>query len=271
MLKHIAIASALISLGAIVPIWPVKSENVQTDAQKNPQSSVDNQRLTNYDTSETGWREEVIINDGNRAYIPPHDSLEQKRANELVSRNQDTCAKEVRVVELIPNHVPNTISDSPSFLYYFSKIPDKKVLLSISEPKVIEPLFEEEITIERSGIIEIKPTLAKQLVENKYYVVSLTIVCNQKRPSKNKYIRYAFKRVPKSAQLESALSSVDSESAQAEVLAKQGIWLEALASAYSQFQQSKQKPKNTYFQVLLEEVGLSDIGKIISSGIARIP
>lgn len=192
-------------------------------------------------------------NQANQGYIPPAKDREQQKATSSGSRG---CSSEpVAITPLIPSdRTPTTISANPSFLFLVKSNPNFPVYFSLVEPGIAEPLWEEELSVERSGVLSVAIPQNVSLDVGKNYVWNLKVVCNPNRPSQSWYIRAIVKRVPPSTKLMHELTEANSKSEQAAILASNGIWYDAISISYH----TRNEPETTsYFQQLLAQIGIS--------------
>ena len=190
-------------------------------------------------------------NQANQGYVPPAKDREQQKATSSGSRG---CSGEpIDIVPLIPaDRTLTTISANPNFLFLVQSQPNLPVHFSLVEPGVVKPVWENELNIERSGILSVPIPQSVNLDIGKEYVWNLKAICNPHRPSENWYIRAIVKRVSPSAQLRQNLASTNDKSEQAAILASEGIWYDAIAVSYH----SNNERADSYFQQLLAQIGL---------------
>ena len=191
-------------------------------------------------------------NQANQGYVPPAKDREQQKATSSGSRG---CSSEpINIVPLIPTvGTPTTISANPNFLLLVQSQPNLPVHFSLVEPGVVKPVWENELNIERTGVLSVPTPPSINLDIGKEYVWNLKAICNPHRPSENWYIRAIVKRVSPGAQLRQNLASTNNKSEQAAILAREGIWYDAIAVSYH----SNNKGADSYFQQLLAQIGLS--------------
>jgi hypothetical protein len=188
----------------------------------------------------------------NQGYIPPNKDKQQQKATASGSRGCQ--GNTVDIISLIPtDHTPTTISNNPNFLFLVKSKPKLPVRFTLVEPGVAKPVWKEELIVERSGILSVSTPENVNLETDKEYVWNLMVVCNPDRPSENYYIRASVKRVSSSQQLVREISQANSHYQKASVLARAGIWYDAIAISY----QAQNEPNSiSYFKQLLSQIGM---------------
>lgn len=195
---------------------------------------------------------QVASNQANQGYVPPNKDRRQQKATSSGSRGSN---KSIDVISLAPtDHTPVTISANPNFLFLVKEKPDSLVYFSLVKPGVDRPIWQKELTIERSGILSVSIPQGINLDIDQEYVWNLKVVCNPRRPAENWYIRAVVKRIAPTAKLAQELASANSESEKAMVLANNGIWYDAISLSYYNKHESA---GIAYFQQLLAQIGLS--------------
>lgn len=189
----------------------------------------------------------------NQGYVPP--AKDQKQQEATASGSRGCPGKPVDITSLIPtDHTPTTISAHPNFLFLVKSVPNLPVRFSLVEPGVIESLWKENLTVNRSGILLVSIPPSVSLDVGKEYVWNLEVVCNPSRPSESWYFRAVITRVPLKPELAQKLAEANSEIEKAVILASNGIWYDAIAISYHTRDEAK---ANSYFQQLLAQIGLS--------------
>jgi hypothetical protein len=192
-------------------------------------------------------------NQANQGYIPPNKDKQEQNATASGSRGCQGNA--VDITPLIPtNHTPTTISTHPNFLFSVKSEPKFPVRFTLVEPGVAKPLWEKELIVSRAGIMSVSIPENVNLKTNKEYVWNLVVVCNPNRPSENYYIRASVKRVSPSQELVQEIDSAKSHELQASILARAGIWYDAI---YTSYQGQKEPDSMSYFKQLLSQIGLT--------------
>ena len=192
-------------------------------------------------------------NQANQGYVPPAKDREQQEATSSGSRG---CSSEpVVITPLIPtDRTPTTISANPSFLFLVKENLNLPVYFSLVEPGIAEPLWKEELSVERAGVLSVAIPQSISLDVGKNYVWNLKVVCNPNRPSQSWYVRAIVKRVSPSTKLMQELTEASSKLEQAAILARNEIWYDAIYISYY----TREEPEATsYFQQLLAQIGIS--------------
>jgi hypothetical protein len=192
-------------------------------------------------------------NQANQGYIPPNKDKQEQNATASGSRG---CQRNpVDITPLIPtNHTPTTISTHPNFLFSVQSEPKYPVRFTLVEPGVAKPVWEKDLIVARSGIMSVSIPENVNLEANKEYVWNLVVVCNPNRPSENYYIRAAIKRVSSSQQLVEEISQANSHYQKALILARAGIWYDAI---YTSYKGKNEVDSISYFKQLLSQIGLT--------------
>ncbi|MGF1487160.1 MAG: DUF928 domain-containing protein [Prochloraceae cyanobacterium] len=84
------------------------------------------------------------------------------------------------------------LSQYPEFSFKIFEPTIYPIRFSVAKQNLAEPLFDIPVDNQQTGILTIKTPEHVKLQEDNYYVATLTIFCNPKRPSLNKYVRYPF-------------------------------------------------------------------------------
>ncbi len=191
-------------------------------------------------------------NRANQGYVPPNK--DKKQQNAVNSGSRGCQSQRVDITPLIPkDHIPTTVSARPTFLFLVKSKPERTVRFSLVEPGRSQPLWEQELIVEKTGILSVSIPAHVSLKIDKKYVWNLVVVCNPTRPSENWYIRAMVKRIPLSQQLAEKLDRANSYYERASIFALSGIWYDALATSY--FAQNESKAIS-YFKQLLNQINL---------------
>ena len=189
--------------------------------------------------------------ENDRDYVPPADTPRRTKASRTGGSRGCLQPINADLKLLVPkDHVSITISGRPTFFWYISEKVPVPVLFSLAESQAGIPVIEQQVQIEKPGIISFKlPDNVPELVEGKEYQWTVTIVCNQWRPSENFYAQASLIRVPISEELNQKIKTVQTDTEKSLIYANSGIWYDALANLY-------QQQKFAEFWQLLEQVGL---------------
>ena len=141
------------------------------------------------------------------------------------------------VTLLVPqNHTATTASERPIFFWYLAQKLSLPLRFTLLEPGK-EPIFLKELTPE-PGIIALKLPQSSQALEiGKTYRWTVTVVCNQKKPSRNLFAQAWIERVPMPTS--SKLEQKDDNLFCSTKYAEAGIWYDALSCNYDQLIQGQ--------------------------------
>ena len=194
-------------------------------------------------------------------YVPPPTDAPPQRLTSGGSRGCQELVNSSVTLLVPPSHFPTTTSSHPTFFLHLENIPRRALLLTVVEPGIVEPVFAQKLTLKQSGLVSIKlPQGSRGLEAGKEYYWTVSLLCNQKRPSQNAYARAAIKRIPLTAGIAQKLISNPDNLAKAQIYAQSGIWYDALASSYQAYSEAPHQPAiNAYFWQLLAQIGLQDI------------
>ncbi|HEY9690628.1 MAG TPA: DUF928 domain-containing protein [Oculatellaceae cyanobacterium] len=211
-------------------------------------------------TSKPLYAQSLITTTKTNVYTPPPGRKRAQRTEGVGSRGGE-CQAPVSLHLLAPSdHVAQTVAARPTFLLYVSK-PKALIRYTLIEPGVLEPIVDKQVQLEKPGItkLEISET-APELTIGKEYRWTVTIICNQERPSENIYAHTTLIRITKTSELASRLATASTERSVGLIYAESGIWYDAIASLYKAYENT---PHNTEvyneFKILLDSIGLSQI------------
>jgi len=152
-----------------------------------------------------------------------------------------------------------TISDRPTFFWHLSndsRVPVQFVLVDTqSGETLIDKLF--PATAAKAGIMQFTLPSDKALLPGRQYLWSVVLRCNDD-PSKNPLAQGYLTRVQPSADLSRQLASTSTPTTQAELLAQQGLWYDALA-VVGKGDRLKAPPAHTQFLSLLQRMGHTEV------------
>ena len=192
-------------------------------------------------------------------YIPPRRGI-PKRTQGSGSRG---CPQSIPVSLnlLVPNdHVGQTVSGRPTFFWYVSEPTSVPVEFALVESGVTQPLFVQQMEPQKAGIVKLAiPENVAELVPGRKYRWSVTLICNEERPSSDIFIQSWVKRVPATAELAQQLATVVSDRDRATIYARAGLWYDALAAISTAQTANPQDPAiHGNFISLLEQGGLNE-------------
>jgi len=141
------------------------------------------------------------------------------------------------LMAFIPEDIlARTVSESPTLYWY---VPDTDVTLA--ELRLVDEqdraLYEVKIPLTgKAGIVshQIPASVASRLLKpNQPYEWLFSLLCDQKEPSGNPYVRGVLQRIPPSASLISQLRNAQ-PSEHSAIYARAGIWQDALSESIQQ-------------------------------------
>ncbi|PSB44111.1 hypothetical protein C7B80_21800 [Cyanosarcina cf. burmensis CCALA 770] len=193
-------------------------------------------------------------------YVPPPGSQRSQRTSGSGSRSGCPLYNNTQFHLLVPNdRVATTATKSPAFFAYVS---EADVPLALTVAKLKEPpstLYKKSLQLKQPGItkFEIPKERPLKLQEGEEYRLTLSIICNSKRPSKNPYVQVDFKYVPPSLALQQQLQANSGN--RAKVYARSGIWYDALAASYQSaiLSARNEQSESDFFAHLLNQIGIS--------------
>lgn len=131
----------------------------------------------------------------NRGYTPPVDqksSTSQRRA----AAGSRGCSKENNSIILNLLESQETVlsrkTTQPNITFNISSIPKYPVIITLTQPNKIEPIFETKLNIDQAGTWSVKAQPKSSLLANQNYVWTVMIVCNNLNPSDNLYFRSLY-------------------------------------------------------------------------------
>lgn len=195
-----------------------------------------------------------------KGYMPPPNK--EDRAQRTRGAGSRGCreGKPVSLNLITPNdHTATTVSGRPTFLWYVSA--PVTMRFTLVEPGVSKAILNTRLQAKKSGIVQLGiQSKVPELKEGKEYRWTVSIICNEKRPSENIYARAWIERVPKTLNLVQKLKAVTEASERAADYAQAGVWYDAVSTAYKASQNKPRDPQSSeYFHELLEQVGLSQV------------
>lgn len=167
------------------------------------------------------------------------------------------------VTLLVPqNHTATTTSEHPIFFWYLSQKLSLPLRFTLLEPEK-EPIFTKEFTPE-PGIVALKlPDSMPSLEIGKTYRWTVTVVCNEKKPSRNLFAQAWIERVPSPRSNQFAYNLKNNRSFCLLEYGRAGIWYDALACNYPNLVQKHHNPyeDSQEFWSLLEQIDLEDVAQ----------
>lgn len=191
-----------------------------------------------------------------KGYIPPATGFFLQRTEGSGIRGRCAQSQNTYLKLLAPdNHIATTISERPSFLWYLepTMLP---VRFTLTETGQESPVIAQQIKIKQPGIIKFDLPAEVKLKVGKKYRWTVSLTCNEKRPSANTYASAVMERVEIPLKLKQRIGTNGEE--KIDLYEETGIWYDALAA---RFQEWKEKPENKLVGVnffkLLEQAGVS--------------
>ncbi len=201
-------------------------------------------------------------------YIPPISSKKTSRTKGAGSRGCDLISATDLQLLTPEDHIATTVSSRPTFFWSISNT-SLPVRFTLIEPGVAKPIMDRKFMVTRPGVVEVKlPSDRPGLKLGKEYRWTVSIVCNEERPSENTYAYSWIKRVAITPKLVHNLAGVDMRSQKRSlVYARSGIWYDALLSSYTGYKTHPQdKIALWYFSRLLAQIGVLATDKHLQSG-----
>ncbi|MGK7895775.1 MAG: DUF928 domain-containing protein [Xenococcus sp. (in: cyanobacteria)] len=163
----------------------------------------------------------------------PSKRHEQQQTQSTTNRG---CSQSVAQFQILApsDHIGKTASMQPTFLFWFDEFPESPLKISLTQPLMAAPLWQEEVKIPEKGLFLLKVPEYLPLKDGDY-VLTAEIPCSIQEDSSS-FMRIAFRKV--------SLEEVDTSKS----VAENGIWYDALIEAW--------KTSKTDFEQLLEQVGI---------------
>ena len=163
----------------------------------------------------------------------PSKRHEQQQTQSTTNRG---CTQSVTQFQILApsDHIGKTASVQPTFLFWFDEFPESPLKISLTQPLMAAPLWQEEVKIPEKGLFWLKVPEYLPLKDGDY-VLTAEIACSIQEDSSS-FMRIAFRKV--------SLEEVDISKS----VAENGIWYDALIEAW--------KTSKTDFEQLLEQVGI---------------
>ncbi|MDY6782056.1 MAG: DUF928 domain-containing protein [Cyanobacteriota bacterium] len=169
------------------------------------------------------------------------------------------------VTLLIPSEevAGQTVSSHPSVFLHLSKSVPVPIKFTLSQPGGIEPVYETQIEVPEAGTIELElPVDSPELSNDEIYMWSVTLLCNEKRPSANPFYFSWIEFVPMTPALEEELAEVADARDRARIYMEAGVWYDALDTLYDAQMENPDDPSiRADLNALLVEVGLAEVAQ----------
>ena len=126
------------------------------------------------------------------------------------------------------DQVQPTLSRHPTFVWYLPHPVSVPVRFTLIEPGTTNIIYRQEIQGNQAGIFVLKlPASLPELRENQEYRWTVTLVCNDLKPSSNISLWAWLKPISASGELQQQLSSATSPSEKVRILHEAQLWHDA--------------------------------------------
>ncbi len=196
----------------------------------------------------------------NFKYVPP-DRGTPRRTQGTGSRGDDE-PESVTLKLLVPNnHTGQTVSGHPTFFWYVSKVPTETVEFSLVESEVAQPIFVQQIRLEKPGIVRMEmPKTLPELVPGKEYRWCVTLIDNANQRSSDTFAQSWIKRVPETSTLKQQLAATKTDRDRASVYAQAGLWYDTISTLIkAQAANPSDSSVRDDFVKLLDQAGLIEV------------
>jgi hypothetical protein len=189
-------------------------------------------------------------------YHPPKGKIRQQARKTGGSRGCNLPLNNTVTLLVPQDHTAATVSERPAFFWYLSQKSSLPLRFTLIEPGK-KTIFSQELTPE-PGIVALNlPQSSHPLEIGKTYRWTVTVICNQKKPSRNLFAQAWIERVslPASNKFSENTSFCDVR------YARSGIWYDALACNYAYLvkNQNNLNSDSQEFWSLLEEINLQNL------------
>lgn len=220
------------------------------------------------------WREGISLSQTKALasdfplYVPPPNRRPIARTDGSASRG---CPSGLfgSISLLVPSdHVGLTVSAHPTFSWYVSVVPSTLMQFALVEPGVVKPILVKQLKVNQPGIIQLDLPELLPLSVGKEYRWTVSLICNQKRPSQNIYVRSRIQRVSvKALEMQKLMGNPDNLAERSTTIrdrailyGQSGIWYDAVSAMSKAYLTNPQEPLNVkYLRVLLDQVGLTSV------------
>ncbi|KAF3888939.1 MULTISPECIES: DUF928 domain-containing protein [Nostocales] len=200
-------------------------------------------------------------NAGTQQYVPPSGRRRIQRTEGSGARGCSNSIP-VRLNLLTPtNHIARTTLSHPTFLWSVSESTDRVMVFTLTAPGSIQPVYQKRMKADKAGIMSLElPQSSPELAVGKEYRWTVTLMCNEKRPSENINARAWIERVEISPNLSQQLTTANSERDRALAYTQLGIWYDGLA-ILNKLQAANPTDRQVFnsFISLLEQIGLNNV------------
>ena len=161
-----------------------------------------------------------------KKYTP---TIERKPVSQSEAAGSRGCVRAMGttpLVFLIPRErVQPTLSRHPTFIWYLPQPVPVPLRFTLIKPGTMDVIYRQEIQGDKAGIFVLKlPTNLSKLSENQEYRWTITLVCNDLKPSSNISLWGWLKPISTPVELQQKLSLATSRSEKSKILEEAGFW-----------------------------------------------
>ena len=122
----------------------------------------------------------------------PSKRHEQQQTQSTTNRG---CSQSVAQFQILApsDHIGKTASMQPTFLFWFDEFPESPLKISLTQPLMAAPLWQEEVKIPEKGLFWLKVPEYLPLKDGDY-VLTAEIACSIQEDSSS-FMRIAFRKV----------------------------------------------------------------------------
>lgn len=139
--------------------------------------------------------QEIMASSANQGYTPPFEKKSTSNQRRQASGSRGCRAGENFVsLDLLDLKSADltTEKNEPIIAFSISEVPKEPVIVTLTEHNTIEPLFETTINVNRSGIWYVAADIKDSFSEDRHYVATVVLACNNFNPSQNIYVRSLY-------------------------------------------------------------------------------
>jgi hypothetical protein len=163
-------------------------------------------------------------------YKPPVERRRQRTESHIVRGCENNSAKITIVAPT--DEIGSTASSNPTFLVDISQLPPTPLIVSIIQPKIVEPFYYREIVPKKAGRLAI---VTNGNLKTGEYILNVGYFC-QRNPDRDPiYARIYFKKADLSSQRKLQLEQSASPQ---QLLFDWGLYFDAVAFEYEIFPSS---------------------------------
>ncbi|MBD2577020.1 DUF928 domain-containing protein [Oscillatoria sp. FACHB-1406] len=180
-------------------------------------------------------------------------------------RECDGSQRSSQLALLLPSQevAGQTVSAHPSFFWSVSQpisVPIKFSLLRPGNNGIDETVYEKQVSVSKAGIVALDlPADIPELVPGQLYMWTVSLQCNEKRPSANPVYISWVERVAPGKELQVTIDKAANDRDRAIAYAHFGAWYDALAAFYRAKSANPNDPSiEADLSSLLSSVGLQN-------------